>query len=217
MADETVEDQNPDTGDTGAQNPPDADGGQKPPWERDGEEFSPEKAWKLIENLRADNAKLKTANESSNAKLREFEDAKLTEQERLQRDLKETRQQLTEVNTAKARAEARAKYPQLTEEDFDLIGAGTPEEITAKAAKLAARIPAQDTGTAARQAIIESERRKPLTGGGDPRHPVQRNRVHRHLQQHPRHLTGRPRHERIRLPQASDRKPTPTFCPHCSG
>lgn len=29
-----------------------------PPWERDGEEFNPETAWNLIQNLRADKAKL---------------------------------------------------------------------------------------------------------------------------------------------------------------
>ncbi|KAB5606687.1 hypothetical protein [Bifidobacterium jacchi] len=79
MADEAnIEDQNQNAGDTGGQTPPDADGGQKPPWERDGEEFSPEKAWNLIQHLRDDNLKLKTANESSNAKLREFEDTRLT-------------------------------------------------------------------------------------------------------------------------------------------
>lgn len=175
MADENIDDQNPDTSDTGAGTPPDADGGQKPPWERDGEEFSPEKAWKLIENLRADNTKLKQSNESNAARLREIEDSKLSEQEKLQRDLKETREQLASVNTAKAWAEARAKYPQLTDDDFDLIGAGTPEEITAKAAKLAARIPAQDTEAAARQAILESEQRKPMTGGGDPKHSAGRD------------------------------------------
>ena len=31
----------------------------KAPWEESGEEFSPERAWKLIQGLRADNAKLK--------------------------------------------------------------------------------------------------------------------------------------------------------------
>ncbi|MDO5750606.1 MAG: hypothetical protein Q4P78_05320 [Rothia sp. (in: high G+C Gram-positive bacteria)] len=31
----------------------------KAPWEENGEEFSPERAWKLIQGLRADNAKLK--------------------------------------------------------------------------------------------------------------------------------------------------------------
>lgn len=145
MADDT-EDQvkEPDTGAAGNEpNQPTGDSGQKPPWERDGEEFSPEKAWKLIENLRADNTKLKESNDSSSAKLREIEDAKLTEQEKLQRDLKEAQEQLADVNRAKAWAEARAKYPQLTEQDFDLIGAATPEEITDKAAKLAARLDAR--------------------------------------------------------------------------
>ena len=57
--DENLENRNPDAGDTD-------------------EEFNPEKAWNLIENLRADNAKLKTTNESNAARLREIEDAKLT-------------------------------------------------------------------------------------------------------------------------------------------
>ncbi|RSX53946.1 hypothetical protein D2E25_0252 [Bifidobacterium goeldii] len=170
MVDENIEDQTQNAGESGAQTPSDADGGQKPPWERDGEEFNPEKAWNLIQHLRDDNSKLKSVNETTSAKLREFEDAKLTEQEKMQRDLKEVREQLASVNVEKAWAEARAKYPQLTQQDFDLIGAGTPEEIADKAAKLAARIPAQDTENAARQAIIESERRKPLTGGSDPHH-----------------------------------------------
>ena len=123
MADENTEDQH-DTTPQAAGDPPAEEQTQTPPWERDGEEFSPEKAWNLIQHLRADNLKLRTANESSNAKLREFENAKLSEQERLQRDLKETREQLASVNAARAWAEARAKYPQMTDEDFDLIGAG---------------------------------------------------------------------------------------------
>lgn len=77
MADENIEDQNQNADNAGEQTPPDTDRGQKPPWERDGEEFSPEKAWNLIQHLRDDNAKLKTANETSSAKLREFEDARL--------------------------------------------------------------------------------------------------------------------------------------------
>ncbi|PWG60848.1 hypothetical protein [Bifidobacterium catulorum] len=165
MADENIEDQNQENGDTGENMPSDADGGQKPPWERDGEEFNPEKAWKLIENLRADNTKLRTANETANTRLREFEDAKLTEQEKLQRDLKETREQLASVSTAKAWAEARAKYPQLTDEDLDLIGAGTPDEIASKAAKLAARIPVQDPADAARAGDRHETQPQQTTGG----------------------------------------------------
>ena len=108
MADENLEDQNPGAGGTGEKTPPDTDGGQKPPWERDGEQFDAEKAWNLIQHLREDNAKLKESNETNGAKLKQIEDAKLTEQERLQRDLKDARQQLAEVNIAKAWAEARA-------------------------------------------------------------------------------------------------------------
>lgn len=169
--DETLEDKNDQTNTAEADQhaEPQQEGTPKPPWERDGEEFSPEKAWKLIENLRADNAKLKTSNESSNAKLREIEDAKLTEQEKLQRDLKEARERLADVNRAKAWAEARAKYPQLTEQDFDLIGGGTPEEIAGKAAKLAARIDAQDASKRG-QENINPLRRTPAkpSGGTDP-------------------------------------------------
>lgn len=148
MADETIEDQNQNAGDPGAQTPSDADGGQKPPWERDGEEFSPEKAWSLIQHLRDDNSKLKTESASVNAKLREFEDARLTEQEKLQRDLKEAREQLASVNMARAWAEARAKHPSLTEQDLDLIGGGSPEEVMDRAAKLAARLDAQAAANA---------------------------------------------------------------------
>ena len=75
MADDT-EDQvkEPDTDAAGNEpNQPTGDSGQKPPWERDGEEFSPEKAWNLIRNLRADNAKLKESDDAKAVKLREIE------------------------------------------------------------------------------------------------------------------------------------------------
>lgn len=46
------------------------------------------------------------------------------------------------MQTKAAWAEARAKHPCLSEKDFDLIGAGTSEQVADKAAKLAARIEA---------------------------------------------------------------------------
>lgn len=164
MADENIEDQNPDAVDTG-ENTPDTDGAPKPPWERDGEEFSPEKAWSLIQHLREDNTKLKASNESNSAKLREIEDAKLSEQEKLQRDLEEAKARLAEADMAKAWAEARATHPQLSEDDLELIGVGSPDEIKAKAAKLAARIAAQ--ATASENHTNPALRAKP-TGGVDP-------------------------------------------------
>ena len=140
MADDT-EDQvkEPDTDAAGNEpNQPTGDSGQKPPWERDGEEFSPEKAWNLIRNLRADNAKLKESDDAKAVKLREIEDANLSEKEKADRDLKEAREQLDAIRTQKAWAEAMAEHQCLTKEDFDLIGAGSPQEVREKAAKLVA-------------------------------------------------------------------------------
>jgi hypothetical protein len=143
MADDT-EDQvkEPDTDAAGNEpNQPTGDSGQKPPWERDGEEFSPEKAWNLIRNLRADNAKLKESDDAKAVKLREIEDANLSEKEKADRDLKEAREQLDAIRTQKAWAEAMAEHQCLTKEDFDLIGAGSPQEVREKAAKLSTRRP----------------------------------------------------------------------------
>ena len=64
-------------------------------------------------------------------------------------------------------AEARAKHPCLSEEDYDLIGAGTPEQIANKAAKLAARIEAQAASDAGRKPTNPVLRANP-TGGSDP-------------------------------------------------
>jgi hypothetical protein len=147
---------------------PDPDGGtrdlpeaaEKAPWEREGEEFDPAKAWSLIQNLRKEKTELTQKN-------RAYEDEKLTEQEKAQRDLKEAQDQLAKVQQDKAWAEARARYPQLKDEDFDLIGAGTPEQITDKAAKLAARIDAQAASDADSRTINPLLRAQP-TGGSDP-------------------------------------------------
>ena len=42
--------------------------GEKPPWEKDGEEFDAARAWKLIQNLRAENTKLKEKPEAEPTK-----------------------------------------------------------------------------------------------------------------------------------------------------
>jgi len=114
---------------------------QKPPW--GDEDFNPDTAWKLVQNTRADREKLKAERDELAAKIKAVEDEKMTEQERVHRDLEAAQQQLAEVNLQKAWAEARATHPQLTDEDFSLLGASTPEEVSEKAAKLAARIASQ--------------------------------------------------------------------------
>ena len=142
------------------------DDADKAPWEKNGEEFSPEKAWNLIRNLRADNAKLKESDDAKAVKLREIEDANLSEKEKADRDLKEAREQLDAIRTQKAWAEAMAEHQCLTKEDFDLIGAGSPQEVREKAAKLAARLDAQAVSKTDSNHINPLLRADP-TGGTD--------------------------------------------------
>ena len=108
------------------------------------------------------------ANDPSAAvKLREIEDANLSEKEKADRDLKEAREQLDAIRTQKAWAEAMAEHQCLTKEDFDLIGAGSPQEVREKAAKLAARLDAQAVSKTDSDHINPLLRADP-TGGTDP-------------------------------------------------
>lgn len=69
--------------------------GEKPPWEKDGEEFDAARAWKLIQNLRAENTKLKEKPEVESTKAPEEptkeekpqEDAKTSEDSKLSAEL----------------------------------------------------------------------------------------------------------------------------------
>lgn len=191
MADDT-EDQGkePDTDAAGNEpNQPTGDSGQKPPWERDGEEFSPEKAWNLIRNLRADNAKLKESDDAKAVKLREIEDANLSEKEKADRDLKEAREQLDAIRTQKAWAEAMAEHQCLTKEDFDLIGAGSPQEVREKAASKHKRPSTPMHGAEGRFCISASEAGLEL--------------VDRHLER-VRHSSGRAERHEPRVAHAPD-------------
>ena len=134
------------------------------PWERDGETFDPEKAWKLIQNLREEKEQLSTKN-------RALEDEKLTKQQRMERDLNEANEKIKAYETRTAWAEAKAAHPMLNDDDLNLIGAGSPEEIKDKAAKLAARLEAQAAANPVNQ--TEPNASNPMlrpqpTGGNDP-------------------------------------------------
>lgn len=134
------------------------------PWERDGEKFDPEKAWKLIQNLREEKEQLSTKN-------RALEDEKLTKQQRMERDLNEANEKIKAYETRTAWAEAKAAHPMLSDDDLNLIGAGSPEEIKDKAAKLAARLEAQAAANPVNQ--TEPNASNPMlrpqpTGGNDP-------------------------------------------------
>ena len=127
------------------------------PWEKDGQPFDPERAWNLVQHLREENKGLKEKN-------RAYEDEKLTEKEKADRDLAETRAQIEQLRTEKTLAEIRAKYPALTADDMEFLGTGSPEELEQKAAKLAARL---KTAAPSEPEHLNPLRRQP-SGGIDP-------------------------------------------------
>ncbi|RSX46113.1 hypothetical protein [Bifidobacterium castoris] len=156
MADNQNDDPEQDGTGTGAQPDPAASEPQEPqnPW---GDDFDADKAWKLVQHLREENKDLKDKN-------RAYEDEKLSEREKADRDLAETKAELDRLRLAKTLAEIRAKHPSLSEEDMEFLGSGSPEELEAKAAKLAARLkPAAPDGPE----HLNPLRRQP-TGGIDP-------------------------------------------------
>lgn len=124
------------------------------PW---GDDFDADKAWKLVQHLREENKGLKEKN-------RAYEDEKLSDKEKADRDLAEAKAQLEQLRTAKTLAEIRAKHPILSDDDMELLGSGSPEDLEAKAAKLAARLKSA--------APHEPEHLNPLrrqpSGGTDP-------------------------------------------------
>lgn len=127
----------------------------KKPW-GDGE-FDADKAWNLIQNLRHESSE-------KGAKLKAYEDEKLTASQKADRDLKEAREQLAQVQRDKAYAQARADHPMLTDADMQFIGSGTPEEIADRAAKLAERLGKQDAGSTHVNPVLRAN----PTGGTDP-------------------------------------------------
>lgn len=122
---------------------------EAPPW---GDDFDAEKAWKLVQNLRADKEKL-----ASRPALTPEQQKQLDEYNRLVEASKSETQRLSEAaETARrdaetARAEAiRYKVAAthgLTADHFDLLGSGTEEEISARAEKIAALLSQQQPPT----------------------------------------------------------------------
>lgn len=85
---------------------------------------------------------LKKANEEAAAarlKVKEFEDANKSDLERAQSDRDAERERADAAETELARLKAALKF-KLDEDDLELLGTGTPEEIEQRAEKLAARI-----------------------------------------------------------------------------
>lgn len=111
-----------------------------PPWGSD-ENFDPNRAWTLIENLRAEKEKLAarpalTAEQQQ--QLTEYQrlvEASQTEQERQANALAAAQRQAEQAQAEAIRYRAAATYG-IPAEHFDLLGTGTEQEISARAEKL---------------------------------------------------------------------------------
>jgi hypothetical protein len=116
-----------------------------PPW---GADFDPERAWKLVQDLRADKEKL-----AARPTLTAEQQQQLTEYDRLVEAGKTEQQRLQEAATAAAQRAAQSEADAIRwkvaathgipAEDFDLLGSGTEEEITSRAQRIAAKNAAQ--------------------------------------------------------------------------
>lgn len=123
---------------------------EAPPW---GTDFDPARAWHTIQTLRARESELE-----KRPVLTPDAQAKLTQFEALEQASKTDAQRLAE-ETATAQREAQAARDEANRykvalahgipvDDFDLLGTGTEEEITARAVKLAAKNAAQAAAAA---------------------------------------------------------------------
>lgn len=143
--------------DKGGDAKPDAKPDGKPPW--GDEPFDPDRAWKLIQELRSDKDQLKTERESLKTKVSEHERAQMSEKERAESERDEARQERDAARLELLTLRMAVKY-QLDEDDLDLLGTGTEEEIEKRAKRLAERA-----------AGSKPPSRKPserLRGGKDP-------------------------------------------------
>lgn len=116
-----------------------------PPW---GADFDPEKAWSLVQNLRADKERL-----ASRPALTAEQQQQLTEYQSLvQASKSEQQRQAEALQTAQQREAAAvadairykaAATHGIPAEHFDLLGTGSEEQVTANAQKVAALLAAQ--------------------------------------------------------------------------
>jgi hypothetical protein len=110
--------------------------------------------WKALARKHEQQAK---ANAEAARRLKEIEDAQKSETEKLTEALDAARSDATTTKTELARLKAAVKHG-LSEDDLDLLGTGTPEEIEERAKRLSDRL----AGTP----VVPASRN--LGGGPDP-------------------------------------------------
>lgn len=106
------------------------------PW---GDDFDEDRAWTLIQNLRGDKAKTQQERDELAAQVKAVEDAKLSEQERIAKELEQAKTELAEQR----RQVALSRYD-LPESALVFLTAESAEEIDKQASALAGLAPKKE-------------------------------------------------------------------------
>ncbi|WP_280454784.1 hypothetical protein [Nocardia brasiliensis] len=110
-------------------------------------DWTPEEATKVISELRAENSDWRRKYQAAEPIVKEYEAAQEAAKSEAQREREraDAAEKLAADREAEANVLRAAAKHGIPEEDHDLLGSGTPEELDARAARLAARYP---SGTA---------------------------------------------------------------------
>ena len=137
--------------------------GDQAPWEREGETFDPDRAKRLLQNLRQERDGFRAERDSYKTKATEHERSKMTEQQRLETERDEARQERDSARADSTRLRMAIKY-KLDEDDLDLLGTGSDEQIEARAKRLAER----SGGNASTSTSSNGRPVEQLRGGSNP-------------------------------------------------
>lgn len=132
----------------------------KAPWEKNGTEFDADKARNLLANKEADEKKLKERLAEFERAQQEAEDAKLSDQQRIEKERDEAKSASEKATLEAARLRALVKFG-LSEEDLEFIHGSTEEEVLASAERYSERHGSSGTP-------LPSNRPRAPRGGGNP-------------------------------------------------
>ncbi len=139
---------------------------QGAPWEREGEQFDPQRAWNLVQALRSERDQLRQEREAATARVQEFEQRDLTEQQRIQQRAEQAEREREDARTEALRLRMAVRHG-LREEDFDLLGTGDEATLAARAQRIAALYQQQTPPPNPAQRPVEQ-----LRPGATPNEPV---------------------------------------------
>lgn len=130
--------------DEAAKTKADAEAAAKPPW-GDEKDFDPERAWKLIQDTRADREKIKTDRDVLSAKEKERTDAAKTEQEKAAERTAAAEETAKSATSEAARLRVALKKG-LTESQAKRLIGDTEEDLENDADELLASFKTEDGG-----------------------------------------------------------------------